>query len=133
MDKIIIYTQSTCGYCEAVKNELTKNNIEFETRLINEFQDEWDKVTSLTNIPTTPTIYYKNNYFVPQRDFGNPQMLINLLKEFKESEFSLLYRNNEAIKTLNYNVAMAFGRLDQTLRKIETKLNIEENEHKSTS
>ena len=133
MDKIIIYTQSTCGYCEAVKNELTKNNIEFETRLINEFQDEWDKVTSLTNVPTTPTIYYKNNYFVPQRDFGNPQMLINLLKEFKESEFSLLYRNNEAIKTLNYNVAMAFGRLDQTLRKIETKLNIEENEHKSTS
>ena len=30
-------------------------------------------------------------------------------------------------------MAMAFGRLDQTLRKIETKLNIEENEHKSTS
>ena len=133
MDKIIIYTQSTCGYCEAVKNELTKNNIEFETRLINEFQDEWDKVTSLTNIPTTPTIYYKNNYFVPQRDFGNPQMLINLLKEFKESEFSLLYRNNEAIKTLNYNMAMAFQRMDGVLRQIENKLNTEKDEHESTS
>ena len=53
MDKIIIYTQNTCGYCEAVKNELTKNNIEFEARLINEFQDEWDKVVGLTNLPTT--------------------------------------------------------------------------------
>ena len=116
-----------------VKEELTKNDIEFEVKLIDEFKDEWDKVTSLTNIPTTPTIYYKNNYFIPGRDFGNPQMLINLLKEFKESEFPLSYRNNEAIKTLNYNIAMAFQRMDGVLRQIETKLNTEEDEHKSTS
>ena len=133
MEKIIIYAQTTCGYCNTVKEELTKNNIEFEVKLIDEFKDEWDKVTNLTNIPTTPTIYYKNNYFIPQRDFGNPQMLINLLKEFKESEFSLPYRNNEAIKTLNYNVAMAFQRMDGVLRQIETKLNTEKDEHKSTS
>ena len=134
MKEIVVYTQSTCGYCNAVKEELTKNNMKFEIKLIDEFQDEWDKVVSLTNIPTTPTLYYKNNYFVPQRDFGNAQMLISLLKTFKESEFSLPYRNNEAIKTLNYNVAMAFGRLDQMLKQIENKLNIEEkDEHKSTS
>ena len=133
MEKIIIYAQTTCGYCNTVKKELTKNNIKFEVKLIDEFKDEWDKVTSLTNIPTTPTIYYKNNYFVPQRDFGNPQMLINLLKEFKESEFSLLYRNNEAIKTLNYNMAMAFQRMDGVLRQIENKLNTEKDEHESTS
>ena len=133
MEKIIIYAQNTCGYCNMVKEELTKNDIEFEVKLIDEFKDEWDKVTSLTNIPTTPTIYYKNNYFIPGRDFGNPQMLINLLKEFKESEFPLSYRNNEAIKTLNYNIAMAFQRMDGVLRQIETKLNTEEDEHKSTS
>ena len=133
MEKIIVYAQSTCGYCNTIKEELTKNNIKFEVKLIIEFQDEWDKVIGLTTIPTTPTIYYKNNYFVPNRDFGNPQMLINLLKEFKESEFPLSYRNNEAIKTLNYNIAMAFTRLDQTLRKIENKLNTKEDEHKSTS
>ena len=133
MEKIIIYAQTTCGYCNTVKEELTKNNIEFEVKLIDEFKDEWDKVTSLTNVPTTPTIYYKNNYFIPQRDFGNPQMLINLLKEFKESEFSLPYRNNEAIKTLNYNIAMAFQRMDGVLRQIENKLNTEKDEHESTS
>ena len=132
MEKIIVYAQNTCGYCNTVKEELTKNNIEFEVKLIDEFKDEWDKVTSLTNVPTTPTIYYKNNYFIPQRDFGNPQMLINLLKEFKESEFSLLYRNNEAIKTLNYNIATAFQRMDGVLRQIENKLNTEKNEHNST-
>ena len=131
MEKITIYTIETCTYCKTIKEELTKNNIEFEEKINTEFQEEWNKVVGLTNIPTTPTIYYKNNYFIPQRDFGNPQALINLLKEFKESEFSLSHRNNEAIKTLNYNVAMAFGRLDQLLKQIET--NTKKDEHKSTS
>ena len=116
----------TCAYCKTIKEELTKNNIEFEEKLNSENKEEWNQVSALTNIPTTPTIYYKNNYFIPQRDFGNPQMLINLLKEFKESEFSLSHRNNEAIKTLNYNVAMAFGRLDQLLKQIETNTKKEE-------
>ena len=132
MEKIEIYTMENCSYCKAIKEELTKNNIKFKEKQTVEFQEDWEKITSLTKLPTTPTIYYKNNYFIPQRDFGNPQMLISLLKEFKESEFSLSYRNNEAIKTLNYNVAMAFGRLDQTLKQIETKLNTKEkDEHKS--
>jgi len=126
MEKITIYTMETCAYCKTIKEELTKNNIEFEEKLNSENKEEWNQVSALTNIPTTPTIYYKNNYFIPQRDFGNPQMLINLLKEFKESEFSLSHRNNEAIKTLNYNVAMAFGRLDQLLKQIETNTKKEE-------
>ena len=122
-----------CSYCKTIKEELTKNNIEFEEKINTKFQEEWNKVVALTNMPTTPTIYYKNNYFIPQRDFGNPQNLIELLKNFKESEFSLSHRNNEAIKTLNYNVAMAFGRLDQLLKQIETNTKKEEDEHKSTS
>ena len=122
MDKIIIYTQGTCGYCEAVKAELTKNNIEFEVRLINEFQDEWDEVTSLTNLPTTPTIYYKENYFIASRDFANPNNLINILKYYKQPEFETSIQVLEKVKTMNYNIATAFGRLDQLLRTIEQKI-----------
>ena len=122
MDKIIIYTQDTCGYCEAVKAELTKNNIEFEVRLINEFQDEWDEVTSLTNLPTTPTIYYKENYFIASRDFANPNNLINILKDYKQSEFETSIQVLEKVKTMNYNIATAFSRLDQLLRTIEQKI-----------
>ena len=123
MDKIIIYTQDTCGYCEAVKNELTKKNIEFEVRLINEFQDEWDEVASLTNLPTTPTIYYKENYFIASRDFANPNNLINILKDYKQSEFETSIQVLEKVKTMNYNIATAFSRLDQLLRTIEQKIN----------
>ena len=38
------------------------------------------------------------------------------------------------MKTLNYNIIMAFNRMDSILRQIETKLNTEEkDEHESTS
>ena len=123
MEKITIYTQTTCGYCKTIKDELTKNNIEFEEKINSENQEEWDIVASLTKLPTTPTIYYKNNYFIPNRDFGNPEGLIKLLQNFKESKFELPLQNNEMLKTLNYNMAMAFGKLDQLLRQIETKIN----------
>ena len=123
---MIIYTNETCPYCKQVKEELNKNGFGYEERLSSEFKDEYQDVTNLTGLPTVPTIMHANEYFVPGRDFGNPQMLINLLKEFKESEFSLSHRNNEAIKTLNYNVAMAFGRLDQLLKQIETNTKKEE-------
>ena len=134
MKKVTIYTNETCPYCKQVKDELTKNNIEFEEKVNSENQDNWDKVVSLTKVPTTPTVYYKNNYFVPQRDFNSPQGLIELLKNFKESEFDLSYQNNEMLKTLNYNINIAFRRLDQLLRQIETNTKKEENnEHKSTN
>ena len=32
MNKIEIYTNETCGYCKQVKEELSKNNIEFEEK-----------------------------------------------------------------------------------------------------
>ena len=133
MKKVTIYTNETCPYCKQIKDELTKNNIEFEEKVNSENQDNWDKVVSLTKVPTTPTVYYKNNYFVPQRDFNSPQGLIELLKNFKESEFDLSHQNNEMLKTLNYNISIAFGRLDQLLRQIEINTKKEnKDEHKST-
>ena len=122
MDKIIIYTQGTCGYCKTIKDELEKNNIEFENRIISEWKTEWDKITNLTGIPTTPTICYKDSYFIPARDFGNPQQLINILENFKKSEFSESRQVFEKIKTLNSNINTAFGRLDQLLRQVEQKI-----------
>ena len=131
MKKITIYTQSACGYCKTIKEEFEKNNIDFEEKLTNEWSDEWEKINSLTGVPMTPTICYEDSYLVPSRDFGNPQQLINTLKNFKKSEFSESRQVLEKIKTLNSNINTAFGRLDQLLRTIETKLNTKENEHKS--
>ena len=122
MEKITIYTQGNCGYCKTVKDALNKENIEFEEKLINEHLDEWSRINSLTNIPTTPTIHYKENYFVAGRDFPNPEVLVNILKNFNGHGDVSLFKVLENIKTLNYNMATAFGRLDQLLRQIEQKI-----------
>jgi len=122
MKKITIYTAATCGYCKTLKQELEKNNIEFEEKLTGEWKDEWQKINSLTGMPVTPTICYEDSYFIPSRDFANPQQLIQLLKNFKKSEFSESRQVFEKIKTLNSNINTAFGRLDQLLRQVEQKI-----------
>ena len=122
-----------CPYCKTIKDELTKNNIEFEEKINADNRKEWEKITSLTKLPATPTISYKNNYFIPNRDFGNVEGLIVLLKNYEESEFSESRQVLERIKTLNTNMIMAFNRMDGILRQIETKLNTEEDVNKSTS
>tara|TARA_Y100001963_G_scaffold147770_1_gene224555 strand:- start:358 stop:753 length:396 start_codon:yes stop_codon:yes gene_type:complete len=131
MNKIEIYTASTCGYCKTLKDELTKNNIEFEEKLTTDFKDEYQAIVNLTGLATTPTIKYEGEYFIPGRDYGNPQQLINILETFKLSEYDDSRRTLERIKTLNFHINTAFGRLDQLLRKIETKINTDE--HKSTN
>ena len=132
MEKIIIYTNETCPYCKQIKEKLTEEKIEFENKLTSEFKNEWQDVIDLTGMPTVPTIYYKNNYFIPNRDFGNVEGLIVLLKNYKESEFSESRQILERMKTLNTNMIMAFSRMDGILRQIETKLNTKEDVNKST-
>ena len=133
MDKIIIYTNEQCPYCKQVKEELTKNKIEFENRFTKDFEDQWKNISGLTSISTVPTIYYQDDYLVAGRDFPNPQVLVNILKNY--IPLSLNFSNErqalERVKTLNYNIVTAFGRLDQLLRQIETKLNTDE--HESTN
>ena len=132
MNKIEVYTNSTCGYCKTLKDELTKSNIEFEEKLTSKFQAEFQNIVNLTGVPTVPTIKYESEYFVTGRDYNSPQQLISILQNFKSSEYDDSRRVLERIKTLNFHINTAFGRLDQLLRKIETKLNTED-EHKSTN
>ena len=87
MDTIIIYTNETCPYCKSIKEELTKANIEFKERITSEWPAKWQEINNLTNMPTVPTIEYHDEYFIPGRDFGNPQQLINILNIFEKIEF----------------------------------------------
>jgi len=126
MKKITIYTNNTCGYCDTLKAELEKNNIKFENRITNEWEKEWNDVVSLTGMPTTPTVCYEDSYFIPARDFGNPQQLIEILKNFKKPTFSESKQALERIKTLNYSVNMAFRNLKElvlsSITKVEEKI-----------
>ncbi len=132
MEKLIIYTSTTCPYCKNFKKELDKENIKYEEKITKDHQEEWDKVTSFTGMAMFPTVLYKNNYYIAGRDFGTPHNFIQQMKSYKDYKFNTNEVTLQKVKTLTYNINMAFGRLDQLIRRMENKLNIKEDEHKST-
>jgi glutaredoxin 3 len=122
MKKITIYTNETCPYCKQIKEELIINNIEFENILTTDDLEEWQSIVNFTGMPTVPTICMNGEYFVPGRDFGNAALLIKLINNYTPSLYTAAEDALERIKTLNYNMSMAFNRTNQILTKIEEKL-----------
>ena len=132
MDKIVIYTNDTCGYCKQVKEELSKVNLKFEEKDTLEHKEEFGNATSLVNMGTVPLLVVNGNtYLAPARDFNSPQHLTSILTNFVEPTFDETKGCLERIKTLKYHIGLAFNRLEQTLRQIETKINTDE--HESTN
>ena len=131
--KITIYTSKTCQNCDQIKKSLTESSIKFTEIDIIEYKDVWNDVKDLTATPITPTIKINNEFLLPGRDFVSPQNLIEIISNFKESQYDKSRRVLELVKTLNYNTFTAFNRLSTVLQQIENKLNTEENEHESTS
>ena len=119
---MIIYTNKTCPYCKQIKEELTKNNIEFKNVLTSDDKDNWQAIVSLTGMPTVPTLNFNGNYLVPGRDFSNAANLIQLIQNYKESNFTTQEITLEKLKTLHYNISTAFNRTNKILTQIETKL-----------
>ena len=133
MDKIEIYTNETCPYCKQVKEKLVEEKIKFEEKSTENFVDEYNKIVNLVGIPTVPVIKYKDEYFLAGRDFTSPEHLINILEGFENSPYDNSRKTIEMLKTFNYNMGMAFANMNRSIKQLETKLNTEENEHKSTS
>ena len=124
--KITIYTSETCSYCEQMKKQLKENNIKFKEKPIKDYDNEWKDIVTLTGVAITPTVNYKDEYFIAGRDYQNPNQLLNILNNFEKCTYSESKRVLERIKTLNYHISAAFARLDNLLREKENKLNKDE-------
>ena len=99
MSEIIIYSNEQCPYCKQVKDRLDKENIKYINKFTKDYKKEWDNISNLTGIPQVPTIYFKNNYFVPGRDYGNEDHLINIINNFNTSSFISRFFICASIKT----------------------------------
>ena len=86
-EKITIYTNKTCPYCDQVKEKLKESSIEFIEKDIAEDKVEWESVYNLTTNPVTPTIKIGNEFLLPGRDFQHPQNLVDIIPNFKESKY----------------------------------------------
>ena len=121
-EKITIYTNETCPYCEQIKNKLKESEIDFVERQTKDWKKDWKKITYTTGIGTVPTVLYQDTYFVPGRDFQSPDHLIEILNNFQKIDMSNVLVL-EKIKTLNYNIMMALQNLDVELKKIDNRFN----------
>ena len=130
MEKITIYTNETCPYCKQIKASFKENNIDFTEKLTSGFREEWEEINDLTGMGMLPTILFKDNYFIPGRDFNSPQQLIEYINNFKQTDYDSNRKILERLKTLNYNIHIAFRNMDAILRNIENKLNKKENGNK---
>ena len=122
MDRIRIYTNETCPYCKAIKEELEKKDIKFINMDTTEHKIAWEDITNLTGMPTVPTIECGDEFFIPGRDFNNPANLISMIENYREYNYDYAKQTLEKVKTLNYNISMAFVRLDQAIKQIENKI-----------
>jgi len=119
---VIVYSNENCPYCKNIKNQFEENEVCFEERDTTEHAEEWIDVHRLTGIPSVPTIKYKNEYFVPGRDFNNPMGLIQILSAFKPSTFDKQTHILEKLTTLNYHFSQAMNHLSQQVRTMDDKL-----------
>ena len=118
-NEIIIYTNETCPYCKQVKEKLDGEKISYTNRLTTDYEEQWNEIGNLIGMSTVPTIHYKDSYFVAGRDFPNPDFLLNIIKNYKKSKFSIEEQTMEKIKTLNHNIYKAFQGVDSRLQAIE--------------
>ena len=143
LNKPIVYTMPSCAYCKTMIEELSKANISFEQKDIDENRPEWEGVINITTLPKTPTIFFNDTYLLPMRDFRNPDQLVKILESLKNNkDYNMI--TIEMLKTLNYNIAEAFNGLNKSIQKLEENtasfhpMNNEDNkkekdnEHKST-
>ena len=119
---VIIYSSEHCPYCKNVKEEFEKQEIKFEERDTMEFKTDWDQIIKLTGVPSIPTILYEGEYFVPGRDFGNPQGLIQILSTYRASDFEANRHILEKLTTINYNFSQAINHLSNHMRAIDNKI-----------
>ena len=123
MKKITIYTNETCSYCKKVKEELINDGgFEIQTKLTSEFTNEFKQLSNLLGMGTVPLVIFDGNYFLPARDFRDEKHLLAILNNIVESKFSFDEMTYQRLITLNYNISIAFNKLDSLIAQIENKI-----------
>ena len=119
--KVTIYISENCGYCGTMKEKFNEKEVRFTEKDTKEYNNEWNEVAKLTGLPTTPTIEFNGNYYIPGRDFQNPNQIVDYIKDW-DSDNEIDQPNDvkllEAFKTLTYTLNMSLGRLQGDLHRL---------------
>jgi len=129
MNKIKVYTNSTCGHCAQLKKALQEANIKFIEKEASKNQKEWGLTQMITGLGMFPTVKAGDNYLVPGRDFNTPEQAVQKLQNIEDlDKLSNDVKLLEAFKTLTFSINNGFQRMFQQLNELQIKLNTEEND-----
>jgi len=92
MKVTIVYTMKGCPFCSMIKEELEKNNIFFIERDINEYEEEYDEFSSITEnefVPALMLLTLDENddasdvkLLAPDRDFEDIHEGVSMAKKY---------------------------------------------------
>jgi len=123
MKEITIYTNETCSFCKKVKEELANDGgFIVDNRLTSEFKLEFRQLSNLLGMGTVPLVVFDGNYLLPARDFRDEKHLLAILNGIIKSDFSYDEMTYQRLITLNYNISVAFNKLENIISQIELKM-----------
>ena len=125
LKEITIYTHKDQQHIKQYTDMLTQEGIKFTEIDTSEESnvDEWNKVTSLTNLGYLPTVLVNGNFLVQRRDFQNAQQLVGAIQYFGNPNFEnpkFEGRIIEQMKTSNFNLYSQIQRLEGRLTPVIT-------------
>ena len=123
LKSVLIYIDKNQPHNKQFTDLLTQEGIKFEEIDITKNKDEWNKVTSITNLGLLPTVLINKNFLVQRRDFQNPQQLLGAIQYFGNPNFenpAFEGKVIEQMKTNNYNLFTRINQLSQQITPIIT-------------
>ena len=89
---VVVYTMKGCPFCVEFKDMLTKEGIEFFDRDIDEYKEEYDLYSEITDNDMIPTLLiiegdeknHKSFLYAPDRDYTELNEALTIVKKHKE-------------------------------------------------
>ena len=137
LDKIILLDNGT-PYGENIKKHLDQEGIQYDLKTLKDNPDDINKASTITNLGMFPMVYLKDIYLVNQRDFQNPQQLVQGIQHLARPDYIDPKDNDkliEHLKTANYHIFNKLNALESKLnpfmtfiQNIQKEIEAEEND-----
>lgn len=90
---VVVYTMKGCPFCDEFKEILKKESIEFFDRDIDEFEEEYELFSEITNNDMIPALLiiegdekdYKSFIYAPERDYNELNEALEIIKKHKKN------------------------------------------------
>ena len=125
LDKIILLDNGT-PYGENIKKHLDQEGIQYDLKTLKDNPDDINKASTITNLGMFPMVYLKDIYLVNQRDFQNPQQLVQAIQHFANPNFKNInsdIKSIEHLKTVQYNIWSKLNALENKLNPVLNLIN----------